>query len=163
LSVAVSIIISLLALLATFYQLYLQRVHNEKSLKPLGQIDLLDHKDRVVVEVRNNGLGPLIVEKLKFKKAGTVHDSIEDCISLAPASYMRLSKSVSWPRVVQPNACLIVFETVFEDNDDSSYRDHVKSELSPITIEAICRDIYGHKTILNRDFKGFARYSSIKS
>ena len=34
--------ISILALLATFYQLYLQRVHNEKSLKPLGQLDLYD-------------------------------------------------------------------------------------------------------------------------
>lgn len=38
--VMLSLIISLLALLATFYQAHLQRVHNQKSVQPLAEINL---------------------------------------------------------------------------------------------------------------------------
>lgn len=62
-----TVIISLLALLATFYQLHLQRVHNEKSLKPLAQIDLVD-RDKLSVHIPNNGVGPMIVETIFYLK-----------------------------------------------------------------------------------------------
>ena len=92
-SVLVSVIISGLALLATFYQLYLQRVHNEKSLKPLGQIDLPDYKKQVAVHIRNNGLGPLILDRLTFIKDDQQYTSIDNCLDLDPRSYMRMAIS----------------------------------------------------------------------
>ena len=68
-----SLAISVFALIATFYQLYLQRVHNEKSLKPLGQIYFSDRDKTILVQVLNNGLGPLIIDRLTFKKSDNIN------------------------------------------------------------------------------------------
>jgi hypothetical protein len=86
-----AIIISLLALLATFYQLYLQRLHNEKSLKPIGQIDVGDRKKHIYVHIQNNGLGPLIIDKVVFIKNGIKYNSISECLKLDPKSYWHVS------------------------------------------------------------------------
>ncbi|MCF0075737.1 hypothetical protein LZD49_35025 [Dyadobacter sp. CY261] len=83
-------LLSLLALFATFYQLYLQRTHNEKSLKPLPQIVLGDHGQDIFVHIRNNGVGPLIVESLTFTRNGKAYSGIEECLDLPPRSYMHV-------------------------------------------------------------------------
>jgi hypothetical protein len=158
LSVLVSVIISGLALLATFYQLYLQRVHNEKSLKPLGQIDLPDYKKQVAVHIRNNGLGPLILERLTFIKDGQQYSSIDDCLDLDPRSYMRMAISDTVKRVVLPNAHLVVFETQFEDHESEIEINQARKQLASITLKVEGRDIYDNKITLERSFQWFARY-----
>ncbi len=70
-----AIVISVLALIATFYQLYLQRLHNEKSLKPLAQIDFVDRKKLMYVHIQNNGVGPLVIDRLTFVKDGNSVES----------------------------------------------------------------------------------------
>lgn len=133
-------------------------MHNEKSLKPLGQIELPDHNDRIAVYIRNNGLGPLIIDRLCFSKDGKGCQSIKDCLELDPKSYMRVPGSVPMPRVVLPNDHLTVFETVFDQQDEAAYKDRVRLELSAITLKVTCRDIYDNEIILKRDFQWFARY-----
>ncbi|QDK82638.1 hypothetical protein EXU85_30130 [Spirosoma sp. KCTC 42546] len=153
-----AILISVLALLATFYQLYLQRVHNEKSLKPLGQIDLPDYNKQLAVHVRNNGLGPLIIDRLTFVKDGQSCTNIEDCLDLNPRSYMRMTINTTVKRVVLPNAHLVVFETQFGENEGESEINHARQQLAVITLKVEGRDIYDNKICLERDFKWFARY-----
>ncbi|WP_421828340.1 hypothetical protein [Larkinella sp.] len=157
-SVLVSVIISGLALLATFYQLYLQRVHNEKSLKPLGQIDLPDYKKQVAVHIRNNGLGPLILDRLTFIKDDQQYTSIDNCLDLDPRSYMRMAISDTVKRVVLPNAHLVVFETQFEDHEGEIEIDQARMQLASITLKVEGRDIYDNKIKLERSLHWFARY-----
>jgi hypothetical protein len=159
--VILAIIISILALLATFYQLYLQRMHNEKSLKPLGQIDLPDYKKQVAVHIRNNGLGPLILDRLTFIKDGQQHPSIDDCLHLDSKSYMRMAVSDTMKRVVLPNTHLVVFETQFEDHE--SEIEQARKQLASITLKVEARDIYDNKIILERDLQWFARYIQEKA
>lgn len=90
-----TIIISVLALLATFYQLYLQRVHNAKSLKPLGQVDFRDRNRQLAVWIANNGMGPMIIDRITFFKNGNSFTNIEDCLSLNTRSYRRIPISES--------------------------------------------------------------------
>ncbi|WP_245776903.1 hypothetical protein [Spirosoma endophyticum] len=147
-----------MALLATFYQLYLQRCHNEKSIKPLGQIDLPDYKKQLAVYIRNNGLGPLIIDRLLFVKEGQQYCTIDDCLNLDPKSYMRVLISDSVKRVVLPNAYLAVFETIFEDSEGEAEMNHARNELSPIILKVEFHDIYDNKMTIERDFQWFARY-----
>ncbi|MFC5410859.1 hypothetical protein ACFPMF_16185 [Larkinella bovis] len=152
-----AIIISILALLATFYQLHLQRMHNEKSLKPLGQIDLPDYKKQVAVHIRNNGLGPLIIDRLTFVKDGQQYSSIDDCLHLDLKSYMRMAVSDTMKRVVLPNTHLVVFETQFEDHENEIEIDQARKQLASITLKVEGRDIYDNKIMLERDLQWFAR------
>ncbi|MDF7816777.1 hypothetical protein P1X15_04185 [Runella sp. MFBS21] len=153
-----SIIISTLALLATFYQLYLQRVHNEKSLKPLAQIDVVDHRNRIYIYLRNNGMGPMIIDRLTFIKEEKQYTKLEDCLELDRRSYLSIAASDTLKRVVLPNAHLIVFETQFEDHEGEAEKDNVRKQLAPISLKAECRDIYDNKFTTERNLQWFSRY-----
>jgi len=153
-----AIIISILALLATFYQLYLQRTHNEKSLKPLAQIDLPDYNKQLAVYIRNNGLGPLIIDRLLFVKDGQPYPAIDDCLDLDPKSYMRVAITNAVKRVVLPNEHLVVFETRFDEHEGEAVIDHARQQLAPIKLKVEFRDIYDNKMSIERDFGWFAPY-----
>ncbi|WP_421825907.1 hypothetical protein [Larkinella sp.] len=152
----IAVLVSWLALLATLYQLRLQRTHNEKSLQPLGQIDLEDRQGHLFIHVTNNGMGPMIIEKLLFWKDGKMHTTIEACLDLAPQSYTAIGVNESVRKVILPNGRLVIFETRFENGEEDPHR--VRQQLSPIRLQVAFRDIYGNKTTIERDFQWFARY-----
>ena len=153
-----AIIISVLALFATFYQLYLQRVHNAKSLKPLGQVDLLDLNRRLVVGIANNGMGPMIIDRIAFFKEGNSSTNIEDCLSLNARSYWRIPVCESVKKVVLPNALFEVFATEFEDHEGEAEITNARKQLSPITLKVDYRDIYENKFTLERSLEWFSRH-----
>jgi hypothetical protein len=149
--------LSILALLATFYQLYLQRIHNEKSVKPLLQIDLGDHKTQLFVRVQNNGLGPLIVDRLVFTKEGRKFFCLEDCLDLDPKSYMRVAVSETVSKVIVPGSYLTVFEKNIENLTEAE-ADQIRDILSAISMRVMGKDIYDNRIVLERDLDWFSRH-----
>ncbi len=147
----------MLALLATLYQLHLQRRHNEKSLKPLGQIDLPDHDRQIGIHIRNNGLGPLIINRLIFSKAGKNYSSIDGCLDLDPKSYMHVSVNDAVKRVVLPNSHLVVFEKRLANHTEAE-TNYIRDQLAPLALKVEGRDIYDNKIILERNFQWFSRH-----
>ena len=157
-SIAISIIISVLALLVTLGQWHLQRVHNEKSVKPLGQIYFWDRDNNISVRVINNGLGPLIIDRLTFSKSDNIYSSILDCVDLPAKSFMHNSSNDIVERVVLHNSYLTVFEATLEEEESEANLDQVRKQLMPITLKVEGHDIYDNKIILERNFQWFARY-----
>ena len=155
-----AIVISLLALLATFYQLHLQRAHNEKSLQPLAQIDLLDREKLLHVRIQNNGVGPLIIEKLTFSKDGKSYSSIKDCLELSPRTYQHLSTVESANKVLLPGAYLEIFSTLFEEGDTDEEMDRARNQLAVLRLRMEGRDIYNNKVTAERDLHWFVRHGS---
>lgn len=149
----------MVALLATFYQLYLQRVHNEKSLKPLGQIVLEDRKQAIAVHIRNNGLGPLIIDEIRFDKAGQSYAQIDRCLTLDQKSYMHISSQDVVKRVVLPNASLTVFEDQLKGNESEEELARIRQELSLLSMTVKFRDIYDKRMRIKRDFQWFSRHN----
>jgi hypothetical protein len=157
-----SIAISLFALLATFYQLYLQRVHNEKSLRPLGQIVLSDREAQIFVHIRNNGVGPMIIDKVTFNKDGISSANIEDCIDLEPRSYMHdIISAETVQKVILPGSHLEIFDTIFEGHAAGQEKDNAIEQLTPITLKVNYRDIYDNKFTIERNFDWFSRHASL--
>lgn len=154
-----AIIISLLALLATFYQLYLQRLHNEKSLKPLGQIDVGDRKKHLFVHIQNNGLGPLIIDNISFIKDGKTLEAISECLYLDPKSYWHISLKGIDKKVILPNSHLVVFDKNTE-NDSQEEIDGIRMQLSQIGLTVQGKDIYNNKISFRRNLEWFSRHLS---
>ena len=144
--------------MATFYQLYLQRVHNAKSLKPLGQVDLRDRNRQLAVWIANNGMGPMIIDRITFFKDGNSTTNIEDCLSLNARSYRRIPISESVKKVVLPNASFEVFATEFEDHEGEAEITNARKQLTPITLKVEHRDIYENKFTLERSLEWFSRH-----
>lgn len=154
-----AITLSVLALLATFYQLYLQRVHNEKSLTPLGQIDLRDRNNQILVSVANNGMGPMIIDRITFFKEGKSYVNIQDCLNLPSRSYKRIPVNEFIRKVVLPNAALDVFATEFEQHEQEAEIANVRKQLTPITLKVDYHDIYENKFTLERNLEWFSRHT----
>lgn len=160
-SVLASIIIPVLVLLVTVGQWHLQRmqqIHNEKSVRPFGQIVLGDRNKVISVYLWNNGLGPLIIDRFLFRKGGTVYASLDECLELDSKAYMHISAGDSAERVILPNASLTVFEKNFGDHADESHVDYVRKQLSPITLTVEFHDIYDNKMTIEREFRWFTRH-----
>ncbi|PSR55775.1 hypothetical protein AHMF7605_20855 [Adhaeribacter arboris] len=153
-----AITISLLALLATFYQLYLQRVHNEKSLKTLVQIDLLDRDKLIFVHIQNNGVGPLIIDKLTFFKNNQRYSSIEDCLDLNPKLYQHIAITEAVKKVILPGNYLEVFSTRLAEKADDKEVEDVREQLSVLRLKVEGRDIYNNKVTAERDLHWFLRH-----
>jgi hypothetical protein len=152
-----TVIISLLALLATFYQLHLQRVHNEKSLKPLAQIDLVD-RDKLSVHIQNNGVGPMIVETIFYLKDGKNYSNIRDCLSLSPRSYQHLTLSLQEQKIILAGSYLEVFSKRIKDNDTKEQMNDIRKQLATITVRVEGKDIYNNKVTAERGLEWFIRH-----
>jgi hypothetical protein len=152
-----TLVISILALVATFYQLYLQRAHNEKSLKPLGMIEFLDRENHISIYLRNNGVGPLILDRLSFAIGKNQFSNIDQGITIDPKSYMRYTMEEGMHKVIPPEGFLELFESTFEFEDGQVQMDFVRQELSGLSIKAFCRDVYDNKILLERNCRWFAR------
>ncbi|WP_338875007.1 hypothetical protein WBJ53_05260 [Spirosoma sp. SC4-14] len=145
-------------MLITLGQWHLQRVHNIKSVKPMGQIYFWDRDKTIAVRILNNGLGPLIIDQIMFCKSDNIYSSIVDCVDLPARSFMHDSSDDPVERVILPNSYLTVFETKFDDYEGETELNHTRNQLRPITLKVEGRDIYDNKIMLERDFKWFARY-----
>ncbi|WP_338875019.1 hypothetical protein WBJ53_05320 [Spirosoma sp. SC4-14] len=155
----VTVLISVLAVVGLFCQVYLQRTHNEKSLKPLGQIDFRDRQDQLYIRVSNNGVGPMILDRLWFIKDGKRYATIEECLHLDRRSYSRLDGHESVRKVILPNSSLTIFEASLAPQENETALNHVRDQLSPITLKVEFHDIYDNKMSIERDFQWFNRHA----
>ncbi|MEO6686044.1 MAG: hypothetical protein ABIN24_08765 [Dyadobacter sp.] len=154
-----SIAISLLALLATFYQLYLQRIHNERSLRPLGQIVLSDRGAKIFVHIINNGVGPMIIDKVMFTKDRISSNNIEDLLNLAPKSYMHdVVSAETVQKVILPGGFLEIFGTTFDGHTSEKAKGNVITQLAPLDLKVNYRDIYDNKFTVSRNLHWFSRH-----
>lgn len=150
--------LSVLALLATFYQAYLQRIHNEKSVKPLIQIDLTDDKGLVFIHVQNNGLGPAIIKRLTFTKVGHDYFDIKDCINLNPNRYQHVPISETVNKVVSSGNYLELFSKQFDLQTESAELSDIRHQLAAIKLQVEARDIYDNKILVERELTWFLRH-----
>ncbi|WP_276088925.1 hypothetical protein [Pedobacter sp. JY14-1] len=159
-----ALLVSIVALIATFIQLEIQRKHNENSLRPVGQIDVKDKLNHMYVKVVNKGLGPMQVYKLIFTKGDVSYNSIEDCLAAHPKSYMHVNISESNLKTLSPNDSLDVFEKnfpapamgFFDDDQKIGYQ----VDLSQIVLTVYYKDIHNNNYIITKNLDWFSRHLS---
>ena len=140
------------------YQLYLQRVHNEKSLKPLVQIDLTDQARILAIDVQNNGVGPLTIEAITFRKDGKTYPRIQDCLTFDPRHYEHWDVDADNKKVLVPGGKLEAFSKAFAIDALEQELDDYRKQLSVLIVTVQGRDIYDNKILVSKRLAWFGRY-----
>lgn len=77
---AIGIFLSIWAIFFTKRSLVMQRIHNEKSMKPLSTFSFLKHPSEIKIVLKNSGVGPLILWDFKVHANSTVYDNYYDVL-----------------------------------------------------------------------------------
>lgn len=157
-SLALSLIISFLALLATFYQAHLQRVHNQKSVKPLAEINLRDRDGEMFVRIANNGVGPLIVDKVVFTKGDKQYEHIQDCLDIDPKAYFHVEVDDTNKKVIIAGGFLELFSNELNPKESAEKIEMYQKQLSVLHLKVHGHDIYGNKITVEKSMSWFARH-----
>lgn len=150
--------ISIIALLATFHQSYMQRVHNQKSVKPLAQIDMLDRDGVLFVHVQNNGIGPMIIDKLTFTKGEQIFHRIQDCLDIDPKMYFHIDITDTNKKVVIPGGFFEVFSKSLDLEGNKETIALFHQQLAALHLKVEGHDIYNNKISIDKSLSWFARH-----
>lgn len=152
-----ALIISALSFFLSFTQVLIQRVHNKKSVRPIGQVDVGDWKDIMYIYVVNNGIGPMIVKELKFLKNNNTFIDIIEVLDLDPTSYNHVSINKDVSKTLLPGSNLVVAELKYT-KETEAFKVELRKKLAKIILTVVYEDIYSKQYEVVRDFKWFARH-----
>jgi hypothetical protein len=159
-----ALFVSLLSIILTCLSLWMQRTHNRKAVLPIGHIVVGDYEDDIFVRLRNDGVGPLILENVTVFRNGSRKNTKTALIDFMP----ELPGGYAWTtfvrgvngRALSPDGQITLIELKgepsYEDFDSSKVI--VRRELSTLCIEISYRNIYGDKMpIISRRLDWFGR------
>ena len=140
-----ALLISFVSILLTVIALYLQRQHNYKSLTPIASFPVSDYENIIAVNLKNTGVGPLIVESLRVTDGKETKD---DIISWMPD----LPEGVDWETFYAkadgacvPAGSALVLVKLRGDPKDQVFakaRDSCRRALGQLNILITYKDIY---------------------
>lgn len=155
LSQFLALFISVVAVYYTWRGLKIQREHNYKSVKPIGQIRLGDYQSKIFIRIMNSGTGPLILKKVLVN--GTELKSNEGLIHTLP---LELRERIVWTNFTSNyiNRAIPVNEDLemivwsinshYENKSEEfieADRKEIREELNKIHMKIIYTDIYEHE------------------
>jgi hypothetical protein len=62
-----ALVVSIVSIFISIRSLSIQRTYNEKSVRPIAHLTNDDYENEISVELRNVGVGPLIIKELKVQ------------------------------------------------------------------------------------------------
>ena len=86
-----ALVVSVVSIVFAIIQVQLQRIHNKKTVKPIGRIRIGDYQNNIFVKVENNGVGPLIIKQILIKSKTL--QTTKSLIDILPAD---LTKRITW-------------------------------------------------------------------
>lgn len=160
-----ALVVSLTAIILTLVQINIQREHNFKSIKPIGQINVADYEADVHVAISNAGIGPLIITNVKVFNAQRQSTNL---LNILPDD---LVNSMIWTdfvvelvgRAVNVGEDVYLIRAMFDDDENLTqelmdFRTRLRACLGQITIELTYTDVYEKNTYTtSRQLTWFAR------
>lgn len=155
---SLSAIAALLACFVAFVTFRSQRQHNRLSFRPLAQIDVRDGESRLLVQLVNNGTGPLIIKRLSVWKSGEfVSGSLIDALNEVQGTFEDFVWTVDG-RSVPAGGCLVLVDFKPQGMNASKDRTAFRRALAPLEVRVEYVDIYNIRhPICIRDLRWFGR------
>lgn len=159
---SIAVGVSFLSTLLALWAVYLQREHNRVSVRPLPDLIFGDYENQIIVEIHNNGLGPMILVGVEILKDNTV--LADNLIDLMPS----LPKGMRWDdfvknlknRVLAPGEEKTLIELSGNEKSKTfvNFRDKVRETLAPLTVKVYYKGIYDKKSrIFEQSLDWFGR------
>jgi hypothetical protein len=143
-----ALIVSVSAIVVAVANLWIQRTHNRKSVLPVGHITVGDYENEIVVHFCNDGIGPLLVEKVTVTQAGVESDSQTSLIDFMPG----LPGDYAWTtfvrdivgRAISPRdrITLISLQGDPEQEDFAASKVIVRKILSTLAVKIEYKNVY---------------------
>ncbi|MCP3907446.1 MAG: hypothetical protein GY712_05450 [Oceanicoccus sp.] len=125
-----------------------QKIHNQKSVRPICSITYKNYLSEIVITVSNDGVGPMLVDALELIKNGKVYRRLKDLIS--PSFPSGGEYTYKWVNFIQQRTIpvgghieIFCFHKTEGQTDFESVRDKVRKALTEVTISIKYSDIYG--------------------
>jgi hypothetical protein len=168
---AIGAIVGVVALFVSAYSIILSvqnmkdgRIHDRKSVMPIGHIGVGDYEDRLIVRVHNNGIGPMLIDRLIVTKRGSSDESNSALIDFMPD----LPNGMLWTNfvgnidgsalAVDKDITLLSLEGSPNDPRFVKARQAVRQALSGLDIVVTYRNVYGEQMLpVTRNLGWFAR------
>ncbi|SDM66285.1 hypothetical protein [Kriegella aquimaris] len=158
---AIAVIISLIALLYTKSSIKLQKLHNEKSLKPLPMIETGDYEIDIYIKFINKGNGPLIINSIEFisgnKKSESIVNLMNDDLKFEywNTFYVRNNKEI-----LQSTDEITLLQKKLKSGVSASEKEflfNLRTFLSQVSVIVEFEDIYNNKSIFKESLNRFSR------
>ncbi len=157
-----ALIISLVSIMLTFISLWMQRVHNFKSVTPIASIPIGDYENMIEVKLRNTGVGPLMVEKFLVYQGKKTKNNIIDWMPDPPNGMQWETFYNDLTDLCIPpgdTANLIRLSGNPNNQKFSRFRNKVRQALAALRVQVEYKDIYNRKMpIKERDLSWFGRH-----
>jgi len=155
--------ISFLSILLTVVSVASQRKHNRLSVRPLAWISVADYENRLSVKLQNNGVGPLIIQKILVSEGQTVKNSLIDWMpNLPPGVVWEMFAQDLQARSLAPGKEIVLIQLA-GDPENARFglaRDLCRASLKKLTVELRYTDIYNRKmTPATRSLSWFGRHA----
>ena len=140
--------ISFVSILIGLFTFINQRRHFRITVRPIGQISLLDYPDHTGVYIKNVGVGPLVGERVRVKDGqGEAHDYLIELVPKPFGSLNFTNYSKMDEMVILPGKRVCLLELKGNDAEDKyrRFRGQLRESLKDISLELRYRDIYGKK------------------
>lgn len=144
---ALALLVAAISIAIAVNGVKLQRQNNLLSVRPLPYISCADYEDLLWVKVRNDGVGPLLVTKVEFRKNGAIgeHENLVSYLPILPKGlfWSRLSKD--YVRTVPVGADLPLVELSIDPDKpvQAKFRDDCRKALSQIEVIVEYTDMHG--------------------
>jgi hypothetical protein len=159
-----ALFVSIVSIVIAIVNMAMQRAHNRKSVLPIGHITVGDYENEISVRLRNDGVGPLIVEKVAVMRGADSERAESAIIEFMP----ELPGGHLWSTFVgnisgraisaEDRITLILLEGNQKDERFNAAKRSVRKALSDLTVRVEYRNIYGEKMpSVSRSLNWFGR------
>lgn len=146
-----ALFVSFVSIVIAISNMVMQRRHNRKSVLPIGHIVVGDYESRIHVTLRNEGVGPMIVEKaiVTSRRDGEqISSAILEFLPDLPDGYLWTTfvGDISG-RAISAGDDIILVSLEGDQNDFGfiAARQMTREALSILTIRVDYKNVYGEK------------------
>ena len=157
-----AVFISLVSIVVAVVNIAMQRAHNRKSVLPIGNLSLGDYENQIFVRLRNDGVGPMIIDNISVQQIETGKEIGSALIDLMP-------KGLAWTTFVKDisgrafaaskDIDLILFEGDPNKPQFIDARQRVREALSKLRVKVHYHSIYGDEMVAERPLDWFGRHA----
>lgn len=142
-----AVFVSSLSVILAVCNMVIQRSHNRKSVLPIGHISVGDYENDIFVRLRNDGIGPMIIERLSVSQP-TSSDTKDALIHCMPDGILwsTFVEDVSGRAIsAKEYITLVQLEGETKDPRFAKTKQNVRKTLSGLTVKVEYKNIYGER------------------
>ena len=146
-SLAVSILVSIISIVFGSLSMAFQRSHNRKSVKPFCNIHPFISDGSVHISIFNAGLGPMIISETGFiRKNGKIRKDTVNISELTPEGIKYETENVfSGVYIIPPMSEKKVLAFSATGSNDMKYMEKLRELLDEYRFFVVYRDLYDRK------------------